>query len=58
MPDKDQLKPDDFPLHTEQNKIVKPDGKDIAEATTPKIAEEVAERLNADEDHREQDRWA
>jgi hypothetical protein len=26
----DQLKPDDFPVQTEQKKIVKPDGKDIA----------------------------
>ena len=58
MPDKEQLKPDDFPLHTEQKKIVKPDGKDIAEARSPKIAEEVAERLNAEEDRREEDRWA
>jgi hypothetical protein len=58
MADKEQLKPDDFPLHTEQRKIVKPDGEDIAEASTPKIAEEVAERLNAEEDRREQDRWA
>jgi hypothetical protein len=52
------LKPDDFSGHTEQNKIVKPDGKDIAEARTPKIAEEVADRLNAEEDRREEDRWA
>ena len=51
------IEADDFP-HTEQKKIVKPDGKDIAEAHTPKIAEEVAERLNAEEDRREQDRWA
>jgi hypothetical protein len=58
MADKEQLKPDDFPLHTEQTKKVKPDGKDIAEAHTPKIAEEVAEQLNAEEDRREQDRWA
>jgi hypothetical protein len=56
--DKDQLKPDDFPVHTEQKKIVNPDGKDIAEARNPKIAEEVAERLNAEEHRREQDRWA
>ena len=26
MADKEQLKPDDFPVHAEQNKIVKPDG--------------------------------
>jgi hypothetical protein len=58
MADKEQLKPNDFPVHTEKNKIVKPDGKDIAEARTPKIAEEVAERLNAEEGRREEDRWA
>jgi hypothetical protein len=58
MADKEQLKPDDFPVHTEQTKIVKPDGKEIAEARTPKIAEEVAERLNAEEARREEDRWA
>jgi hypothetical protein len=58
MADKEQLKPDDFPVHAEQNKIVKPDGKEIAEASTPKIAEEVAERLNAEEARREEDRWA
>jgi hypothetical protein len=57
MPDKEQLKPDDFPVHTEQKKIVKPDRKDIAEPRTPKI-EEVAERLNAEEHRREQDRWS
>jgi hypothetical protein len=58
MADKEQLKPDDFPVHTKQKKIVKPDGENIAEASTSKIAEEVAERLNAEEDRREEDRWA
>jgi len=58
MADKEQLKPDDFPVHAERKKIVKPDGKDIAEASTPKLAEDVADRLNAEEDRREQDRWA
>ena len=58
MADKEQLKPDDFPVHTESKTIVKPDGEDIAEAGTAKIAEDVAERLNAEEDRREQDRWA
>ena len=58
MPDKEHLKPDDFPVHAESRKIVKPDGKDIAEARTPKIAEDVADRLNTEEDRREQDRWA
>jgi gamma-glutamyl phosphate reductase len=58
MPDKKQLEPDDFPLHAENKKIVKPDGKDIADARSPKIAEQVAERLNAEEHGREEDRWA
>jgi hypothetical protein len=58
MADKEQLKPDDFPLHSEVKKIVKPDGRGIAEANTAKIAEEVAERLNTEEHRREEDRWA
>jgi hypothetical protein len=58
MADKEQLKPDDFPVHIESKKIVKPDGNEIAEARSPKIAEEVAERLNTEEHLREQDRWA
>jgi hypothetical protein len=58
MAEKEQLKPDDFPVHTEQKKIIKSDGQDIAKASTPKIAEEVAERLNAEEDRREEDRRA
>jgi gamma-glutamyl phosphate reductase len=52
------LKPNDFPVHTEKKKIVKTDGKDIAEAKTPKIAEDVADRLNSEEAQREEDRWA
>lgn len=58
MADKEHLRPEDFPVHVEQKSIVKPDGKNIAEASTPKIAQDVAERLNAEEDLREQDRWA
>ncbi len=54
----DKPKPNDFPVHTEQNKIVKNDGKEIAEAANPKIADDLAERLNTEEDRREEDRWA
>ena len=43
---------------TVQKKIVKNDGKTIAEGSDEKIAEDVAERLNAEEDRREEDRWA
>ena len=54
----EKLKPEDFPVHTKEKKIVKNDGKTIADASDKKVAEDVAERLNADEDLREQDRWS
>jgi hypothetical protein len=53
MADDEALKPADFPVHTDQKKIVKNDGKAIAEAGTKKT-----ERLNAEEDRREEDRWS
>ncbi len=58
MADNDQLKPNDFPMHIDKKKIVKTDGKEIAEAKTTKIAEDVADRLNSEEAQREEDRWA
>jgi hypothetical protein len=58
MADNDQLKPNDFPVHAEKKKIVKTDGKDIAEASTPAAAEDIAGRLNSEEAQREEDRWA
>jgi hypothetical protein len=58
MADQEQLKPNDFPVHTEKKKIVKTDGNDIAEAKTTEIAEDIAGRLNSEEAQREEDRWA
>jgi hypothetical protein len=58
MTDDEKLKPEDFPVHTEQKKIVKNDGKTIAETSDKEIAEDIAERLNAEEVSREQDRWS
>jgi hypothetical protein len=58
MADDKPLKPQDFPVHTQQKQIVKNDGKIIAEARHPETAEDVAERLNAEEDRREEDRWS
>ena len=58
MADDEPLKPEDFPVHTNQKQIVKNDGRAIAEARTKKTAEDVWERLNAEEDRREQDRWS
>jgi hypothetical protein len=54
----ERLKPEDFPVHTNQKQIVKNDGRAIAEARTKKTAEDVAERLNAEEGRREEDRWS
>jgi hypothetical protein len=58
MADDEPLKPEDFPVHANQMQIVKNDGKTIAEACTKKTAEDVAERLNAEEDRRDEDRWS
>jgi hypothetical protein len=58
MADDEALKSEDFPVHTNQKQIVKSDGKTIVEARAKKTAEDVAERLNAEEDRREEDRWS
>ena len=42
----------------ETKKVVRNDGNTIAEARAKKTAEEIAERLNAEEDLREVDRWS
>ena len=56
MADDEPLKPEDFPVYANQKQIVKNDGKAVAEARTKKTAEDVAERLNAEEDRRDEDR--
>ena len=58
MADDEPLKPEDFPVHTNQKQIVENDGRAIAEARTKKTAEDVADRLNAEECRREEDRWS
>jgi len=58
MPQKSPLKPNDFPISTDKNKLVTDQGKEIADASSPPVAEEIAERLNEDAERKEQDRWA
>jgi len=58
QPDGDQLKSDDFPLHAEQDKIKRQDGKLVAKTASDEMAKEIAERLNCDEHRREEDRWS
>ena len=59
MPEDDKpLAPEDFPIRTHRKKILKSDGEAIAEACNEQTAEEVAGRLNAEEQIREEDRWS
>jgi len=55
---KKPLKPDDFPVNADGTKIKKQDGTTIANTEEPAVAEDVADRLNADEAQREEDRWS
>jgi hypothetical protein len=52
------LKPDDFPVHSDKNKILTSSGQPVALAKDDKTAAEVAKRLNADEHQQEEDRWS
>lgn len=52
------LKPEDFPVNAEGKKIKKQDGTPIANTDDPAVAADVAERLNDDEDRREEDKWS
>ena len=52
------LKPDDFPVHADKNKILTTTGEHIALAKDEKTADEVANRLNADEHQQQEDRWS
>ena len=45
MADDERLKPEDFPVHTEQRKTVGKGGKTIAEGSDKKIAEDIAEQI-------------
>ena len=55
---KKPLKPDDFPVNADGTKIKKQDGTTIANTDKSAVAEDVADRLNADEAQREEDRWS
>ena len=52
------LKPDDFPVHADKKQILTTTGDPVALAKDEKTADEVAKRLNADENRQEEDRWS
>lgn len=59
MPEDDKpLEPENFPLRARRKRILRNDGETIAGARNEQTAEEVAARLNADEQLREVDRWS
>jgi hypothetical protein len=58
QPDGDQLKPNDFPLQADRDKIKRQNGKPVAETENDAMAREIADRLNCDEHRREEDRWS
>ena len=52
------LKPKDFPVHADKENIKKHDGEPIADAEDNSTAEDIADRLNENENEREEDRWS
>jgi hypothetical protein len=58
MPNGRPLKPDDFLVEVEGEKLVSADGKPIAKAKTPVVAEDIADRLNEDDYRKGQDKWS
>jgi hypothetical protein len=58
MPNDNPLKPDDFPVEVKGEELVTADGKPIAKAKTPAVAADIADRLNEDDQRKEQDKWS
>lgn len=55
---KNVLGPADFPLTADGVTLSKPGGKPIAIVKDAATAAEIAERLNADEHRKEEDKWS
>jgi hypothetical protein len=55
---KKPLKPDDFPVDADGQRIKKHNGTPLADAESPAAAAEIVERLNEDEAKREEEKWS
>lgn len=55
---KEKLKPEDFPIEADKDKLKTRKGETVAEAQSEKIADEIADRLNEQAHKEEQDRWS
>jgi len=54
----EQLKPADFPLEADKGRVTCHNGKPVAKTDTDAMAQEIADRLNAEEQRREEDKWS
>ena len=52
------LRPDDFPIEADKDKLKTHKGEPVASAETEQIADEIADRLNEKAHQEEQDRWS
>jgi hypothetical protein len=52
------LKPDDFPIEADKDKLRTQKGEPVASAESDEIADQIAERLNEHAHQEEQDRWS
>jgi hypothetical protein len=52
------LPPNDFPLRANGEKIMRKDGSLLATVANAEIAMEIANRLNRDQDKRNEDTWS
>jgi hypothetical protein len=56
--DKPALKPNDFPIETDEKKLKTQTGETVGSAASKELAENVADRLNEQAHREEEDRWA
>ena len=52
------LNPNDFPITTDEKRLIRQDGKKIADAITESMADDIAKRLNENAARKREDRWA
>jgi hypothetical protein len=57
-PNQTPLKPSDFPVQLDGKTIKKQDGEPVAKSEDAATATDAAERLNENEDRREEDKWS
>ena len=55
---KDTLRPHDFPIENEKEKLKTQTGKVVGSAISEELAQDVADRLNEQEQRNEEDRWS